>query len=179
VKLLSVAVPDKIGYGLFMEIKIRNVTEHDLADIVRLLRDFAEYENLAEYCEVTEQRLHDAIFGENGFVEGLIALDDATPVAYALFYPNFSSFRGERGLYLEDIYITADYRRLNLGEKMLREIARIARSRGLTRIDFLVLDWNTPAVNFYLKHGAEHNEGENHFKFAGEAFDRLSETQSE
>ena len=158
-----------------MEISIRNVEEQYLGDIVRLLRDFAEYENLSEYCEITEHRLHDAMFGKGGFVEGLISLDGATPVAYALFYPNFSSFRGERGLYLEDIYIAAEYRRLNLGEKMLREIARLARSRGMTRIDFQVLEWNTPAVTFYLKHGAEHNEGENHFKFAGAAFDRLSE----
>ncbi len=168
-------MPDKIRDGLFMQISIRNVSEQNLGDIVRLLRDFAEYENLSEYCEVTEQRLHDAIFGESGFVEGLVALDVATPVAYALFYPNFSSFRGERGLYLEDIYIATEYRRLNLGEKMLREIARIARSRGMTRIDFQVLEWNTPAVTFYLKHGAKHNKGENHFKFTGDAFARLSE----
>lgn len=168
------AVPDKIRDGLFMQISIRIVTEQDLGDIARLLRDFADYENLSEYCDVTEQRLHDAMFGESGFVEGLIALDDETPVAYALFYPNFASFRGERGLYLEDIYIDAEYRRLNLGEKMLREIARIARSRDMTRIDFQVLEWNRPAVKFYLKHGAEHNEGENHFKFADDAFLQLA-----
>ncbi len=168
-------MPDKIRHGLFMQISIRKITERDLSDIVRLLRDFAEYENLSEYCEVTEQRLRDAMFGDDGFVQGLIAHDGPTPVAYALFYPNFSSFRGERGLYLEDIYIDAEYRRLNLGEKMLREIARVARSHGMLRIDFQVLEWNTPAVKFYLKHGAEHNKGENHFKFVGEVFDRLSE----
>ncbi len=157
-----------------MGVSIRKITERDLSDIVRLLRDFAEYENLSEYCEVTEQRLRDAMFGDDGFVQGLIAHDGPTPVAYALFYPNFSSFRGERGLYLEDIYISAGYRGHKLGEKMLSWVARSARSRGYTRIDFLVLDWNASAIGFYLKHGAERNDGERHFKFAGEAFDRLA-----
>ena len=157
-----------------MDISIRNITENDLASVVDLMRDFAEYENLSEYCTVTEQRLQTAMFGPGGFVEGLIAFDEAKPIAYALFYPNFSSFRGERGVYLEDIYIASEYRRHNLGLQMLREIARIAHTRGLTRIDFQVLDWNMPAIEFYLKHGAERNDDESHFKFAGEAFDRLA-----
>ena len=157
-----------------MQISIRKISERDLPDIVQLLRDFAEYEKLSEYCEVTVERLYKAMFASDGFVEGLIALDGSIAIAYALFHPNFSSFRGERGIYLEDIYITAAYRRHNLGERLLREIARIANSRGLTRIDFQVLEWNEPAVKFYLKHGAEHNEGENHFKFVGDSFARLA-----
>ena len=157
-----------------MQISIRNITENDLAAVVRLMREFAEYEDLAEYCEITEDRLHRAMFGPDGFVEGLIALDGDGPVGYALFYPQFSSFRGQLGLYLEDIYVTADYRRLNLGERIMSKIACIAKVRGLERIDFQVLDWNKPAVDFYLKHGAECNEGESHFKFSGEAFDRLA-----
>ena len=158
-----------------MQISIRSFTEDDLADIVRLIRDFAEYEKLSEYCEVTDQHLSEAMFGPDGFVEGLIALDGEAPVAYAIYYPSFSSFRGERGLYLEDIYIVAEYRRLNLGETLLREIAGIARLRGMTRIDFQVLDWNTPARNFYFKHGAECGGDTRHFKFAGDAFVKLAE----
>ena len=157
-----------------MSISIQNITETDLTSVIDLMRGFAEYEKLVEYCTVTEPRLHTAMFGPRAFVEGLIVLDGTKPVAYALYYPNFSSFRGERGLYLEDIYISSEYRRHDLGEKMLRIIARAARERGLERIDFLVLDWNEPAVNFYLKHGAERNGDESHFKFAGDAFDRLA-----
>ena len=119
-----------------MEISIQNITESDLAAVIDLMRDFAEYENLSLYCEITEQQLYAAMFGPEAFVEGLIVTDGARAVAYVLFYPNFSSFRGQRGLHLEDIYILDEYRRLNLGEKMLREIARIAQRRGLTRIDF-------------------------------------------
>ena len=157
-----------------MQVTIRSITEQDLVSVVALMRDFAEFEGFLDYFEASEQSLQAAMFGPQGFVEGLIAFDRDKPVAYALFYPNFASFRGERGLYLEDLYISSEYRRHNLGEKLLREIARVARSRGLVRIDFLVLDWNMPAVKFYLKHGAEHNEGENHFKFAGDAFLRLA-----
>ena len=157
-----------------MQISIRDISEHDLSGVITLMCEFAEYEKLSQYLEITEERLHTAMFGPRAFVEGLIVYDDANPVAYALFYPNFSSFRGERGLYLEDIYISDDYRGHKLGERILSQIARSARSRGLTRIDFLVLDWNTSAIGFYLKHGAERNDDERHFRFAGEAIDRLA-----
>lgn len=157
-----------------MSITIRNINENDLPAVVGLMRSFAEYENLAEYCTVTTERLHRAMFGPEAFVEGLIAFDDENPIAYALFHPNFSSFRGEMGLYLEDIYVLAEYRRHKLGLQILKKIASIAKQRGLERIHFLVLDWNTPAVNFYLKHGAESFDGESHFKFAGDAFTRLA-----
>ena len=90
-------------------------------------------------------------------------------------FPSFASFRGERGLYLEDIYIDAAYRRHNLGHRMLQTISGRAADLGFERIDFMVLDWNEPAVNFYLKHGAEKHDDESHFKFSGEAFRRLAE----
>ena len=157
-----------------MSITIRNINEDDLGSIVDLMRSFAEYEDLAEYCTVTTERLHHAMFSDEGFVEGLIAFDDEMPVAYALFHPNFSSFRGEMGLYLEDIYILTEYRRHQLGLQLLRKIASIAKQRGLERIDFQVLDWNTPAVSFYRKHGAESCTDESHFKFSGDAFARLA-----
>lgn len=157
-----------------MSITIRNITENDLAAVIDLMQSFAEYENLAEYCTITTERLYRAMFSDEAFVEGLIAFDDSIPIAYALFYPNFSSFRGEMGLYLEDIYVLSEYRRHKLGLQLLRRIAAIAKQRGLERIDFQVLDWNESAVSFYLKNGAESYGGESHFKFAGEAFDRLA-----
>lgn len=157
-----------------MSITIRNVNENDLDAVVDLMQSFAEYENLAQFCTVTAERLHRAMFGGEGFVEGLIAFDDDKPVAYTLFHPNFSSFRGEMGLYLEDIYVLAEYRRQQLGLQLLRKIAATAKERGLERIDFQVLDWNDPAINFYLKHGAERYPDESHFKFAGDALALLA-----
>ncbi|MEZ5427057.1 MAG: GNAT family N-acetyltransferase [Pyrinomonadaceae bacterium] len=157
-----------------MNLQIKPTSSRDIPAIIELMREFASYENLSQYLEITGEKLNEALFGRNGFVEGLMAFDGETPVGYALFFPYFSSFRGQRSLYLEDIYITERYRNSGLGEKMLRHIARIARRQGAVRIDFQVLKWNTPAINFYLKHGAVMDEEERHFKFTDQAFERLA-----
>ena len=159
-----------------MDITIKNIEPNDLPLIVEMLREFAIFENLSDYCTVTEERLAAAMFGKDAVVEGLIAFDGKTPAAYSLFYPNFSSFRGERGIHLDDIYIKTDYRKNGVGEAMLKKIAGIASSRGFERIDFNVLEWNAPAIRFYEKHGAVFNAEERHFKFAGKAFERLAAT---
>jgi ribosomal protein S18 acetylase RimI-like enzyme len=157
-----------------MPIMLREIVQNDITTVVRLMRAFAEYENLSEYCTVTEKRLGDVMFGDDAFVEGLIAFDGDVAIGYALFYPGFSTFRGERSLFLEDIYISEEHRRNGLGERMLREIARRAKQRGCERMDFHVLESNAAAINFYLKHGAEKNAGESHFKFASEVFAGLA-----
>jgi GNAT superfamily N-acetyltransferase len=153
---------------------IRSISPADLPNILTLMREFAAYEGLVEYCTADEERLRSAMFGEEAFVEGLIAINDEISVGYALFYPCFASFRAERGLYLEDIYIKPDHRRGGTGLIMLKEIARLATKRGMQRIDFQVLDWNKPAIDFYTKHGAVTNPDETHFKFSGEAFKTLA-----
>jgi len=157
-----------------MSIEIRKMSESDVSGVIALLHEFAEFENLGEFCQVTQEKLLAAMFGEGAFVEGLIAHDGETPVGYALFYPCFASFRGQRGVFLEDIYVMADYRRHSLGLAMLKEIAKTARARGFERIDFQVLNWNTPAIKFYKKHGAVSDADEQHFKFTGSAFDQLT-----
>lgn len=157
-----------------MEIKITRAEKKDIPAIVGLIKEFARFEDLSEFCEVTEEALSGAMFGPEAFVEGLMAFDGERAVGYALFYPCFATFRGQPGFWLEDIFVTADYRAHNLGEKMLREIARTGRARGIKRIDFMVLDWNTPAIGFYEKHGAVRDHEERHFKFTDEAFLRLA-----
>lgn len=157
-----------------MAVSIKQISKDDLDSVVDLMREFAAYENLAEYCSVTAKRLDAAMFAEGAYVEGLIATDGERAVGYALYYPAFSSFRGERGLYLEDIYVNDAYRHQNLGRRLLGSVAKRAVELGFERLDFMVLDWNTPAVNFYLKHGAEKNDDESHFKFSGEAFRGLA-----
>src|SRR5687768_15596303 len=84
-----------------MDIQIRKSTPDEVPAIVRLMRDFAEYENLAEYCEITEERLYNVMFGDEAFVEGLVAFHEDEPVAYAMFYPYFASFRGQCGYFLK------------------------------------------------------------------------------
>ena len=157
-----------------MSTNIRTIEPADLSVILDLMREFAEFEKLSHVLEVTRDRLNAAMFGEAGFVEGLIAEDDGTPVGHALFYPHFASFRGQRSLYLEDIYVKPEYRGQGVGERMIREIARTAASRGYERIDFQVLEWNTPAVEFYEKLGAVRDPDERHYKFTDDAFRTLA-----
>ncbi|HTK38019.1 MAG TPA: GNAT family N-acetyltransferase [Pyrinomonadaceae bacterium] len=157
-----------------MSFTIRKTKLDDIASVIGLLRDFARFEMLEESCEVTEEKLAEAMFGENAFVEGLVAVTSENIVAYAIFYPNFASFRGQKGLFLEDLYIDAEYRGKGIGDAMLNEIARIAKSRNFVRIDFQVLDWNTPAIKFYEKHGAVRDDDERHYKFTDEAFQTLA-----
>ena len=157
-----------------MEISIRNIETQDIDAVIELMREFAKYENLSDYCTITSERLHRAMFTDRGNVEGLIAFDADRPIGYALFYRCFSSFRGQQGMYLEDIYVNAGYRGHSVGKDLLRSLARIAKTRGFERIDFMVLDWNTTAIDFYFRHGAVRNEEERHFKFDGEAFEKLS-----
>jgi len=156
-----------------MNLSIRPIQVEDLDNIVSLMREFAAYENLSEYCEVTVERLSAAMFGEVSSVEGLIASDGETPIGYALYYPNFASFRGQRGLYLEDLYIADDFRGKAIGESLIKEMARIAASRGFERIDFMVLDWNESATRFYQQLGAIRDDTERHFKFTDDAFKKL------
>lgn len=157
----------------FMEIQIRKAKPEDVAAIIEMMRQFAEFENFAQYLEITEDRLSAAMFGDVAFVEGLLAFEGLKPLAYALFYPHFATFRGQRGYYLEDLFIVEAGRRKGIGEAMLREIARLGMARGFERIDFQVLDWNAPAIRFYEKLGAERDEEERHFRFTDEAFEAL------
>ncbi|MGE3465777.1 MAG: N-acetyltransferase family protein [Pyrinomonadaceae bacterium] len=158
-----------------MDYQIRQIGPDDLEVVVALIREFAEHEDLSDYCEVTVGRLDAAMFGENAMVEGLIVFAGGTPVGYALFVPTFSSFRGQRALYLDDLYVNEGHRGKGIGRTLLKKIASIAADRGFERIDFLVLDDNERAKAFYRSLGAVCNPRDRHFKFTDEAFRRLSE----
>lgn len=159
-----------------MSLLIRKMEPGDIAGVLELLREFAEYEKLSEYCTATAERFHVALFGDAPVAQGLVAHSGDVLAGYALFYPNFSSFRGECGMYLEDIYLKPEFQGGGNGKAMLQEVARIAAVRGFERIDFQVLDWNASAIGFYKKLGAVSNDDETHFKFSGEAFVALTGT---
>lgn len=152
---------------------IREAIESDVPTILRLLSDFAAFENLSEYLTIGEADLYNAMFGEASFVEGLVCEVEGETAGFAIFYPRFSSFRGQTGYYLEDIYIDESYRGRGLGEKLLQAIARKGNSRGFKRIDFQVLEWNFAAIEFYKSLGAVLDDQDKHFKFTDVAFERL------
>jgi ribosomal protein S18 acetylase RimI-like enzyme len=154
--------------------EIREVRPIDVEAVTDLMRDFAAYEKLSDYFEATPENLAAVMFGERAFVNGLVAEDNGEVIAYALFYPNYATFRGQRGMYLEDIYISPSHQGRGIGEAMIRRIARVAKEQGCERIDFQVLEWNQPAIGFYQKLGANRDETERHFKFTDAAFEGLA-----
>lgn len=157
-----------------MSIRIEKAAPENIPQILALLYEFAEYEKLLDSFEVTEERLKIAFFGDGKVAEAIIVFDGETAIGYAIFFPYFATFRGQRGIYLEDIYLTTAARGKGVGEMMLKYIAKSAKQCGFERIDFQVLEWNAPAIGFYERLGAQRNDEERHFKFAGEAFENLA-----
>jgi GNAT superfamily N-acetyltransferase len=118
--------------------------------------------------------LGEAIFGKQNFVRALVAMDGNRYAGYALFFPVFKSFRGERSIFLEDLYVTPDVRGNGLGSVMLREVAVYARKHGFVRLDWQALKWNEAAINFYKNLGAETDDENFDFRLRGAAFQKLS-----
>jgi len=156
------------------QLTVREAKSADVAAIALLIREFAEYEKLAQWCEVTEADLHEAIFGKQSFVQALVAMDGNRYVGYALFFPIFKSFCGERSIFLEDLYVTPDLRGNGLGFVMLREVAVYAKKQGFVRLDWQALKWNKAAINFYKNLGAETDDENLDFRLRGAAFEELS-----
>jgi GNAT superfamily N-acetyltransferase len=135
-------------------ISITPATPADVPAILAFIRELAEYEKLLDRVTATEQLLHETLFGPRPYAEVLIARLDANPVGYALFFHNYSTFLALPGVYLEDVYVRPAFRGRGVGKALLREVARFARQRNCGRIEWSVLDWNQPSIDFYLSLGA-------------------------
>lgn len=133
---------------------IRPAAPADVSTILRFIRELAAYEREPDAVEATEASLALALFGEHPAAEAVIAEDRGEPVGFALFFHNFSTWTGKRGLYLEDLYVTPQARGQGAGRALLAHLAGIALARGCGRFEWSVLDWNTPAIDFYRKIGA-------------------------
>lgn len=153
---------------------VRTARAGDIAAIVVLIREFAEFEKLSAWCEVTEADLREAIFGEKSFAQALVAMAENRCVGYALFFPAFKSFRGERSIFLEDLYVTPDLRGRGLGLRMLTEVAKFAKGQGFARLDWQALKWNEPAIEFYRNLGAESHDENFDFNLRGAWFEKLA-----
>jgi GNAT superfamily N-acetyltransferase len=133
---------------------IRPARREDLPVVHALIRALADFEKLSHLCVATESDLDRALFGTRPAAEVLIAWKDDVPAGFALFYHNFSTFLGRRGLWLEDLFVQPSHRREGCGLALLQTLARIAHDRGCGRFEWSVLDWNTPAIGFYQALGA-------------------------
>ena len=126
----------------------------DEALLLGLIRELADYERLAHEVEASISDLESALFGKAAVAEAVIAEWDGDPVGFALFFRNFSTFVGRPGLYLEDLYVRESHRGRGIGKALLLHLAGIARDRGYGRMEWSVLDWNQPAIDFYRSLGA-------------------------
>lgn len=133
---------------------VRDAERTDAALILALVRELAEYERLAHAVSATEADIARTLFGEARFARALIAEWQGTPVGVAIYFFNYSTFLGRPGLYLEDLFVRPAHRKRGAGRRLLAELARRAQAAGCGRMEWAVLDWNQPAIDFYRALGA-------------------------
>lgn len=136
------------------EFSIRPAVKEDLAAVHTMIRQLAAYENLAHLCVASEADLREALSGPHPAAEVLIAWKGVDPAGFALFYHNYSTFLGRRGLWLEDLFVQPAYRRQGCARALLRALAELAVERQCGRFEWSVLDWNAEAIDFYRALGA-------------------------
>lgn len=135
-------------------IKIRFADESDIPVILKLIKELSVYEKLSHEFKNTQELANKYLFGEKRFAEVLIAEYENKPVGFALFFNNYSTFVGKPGIYLEDLFVQPEMRGKGIGKKLLLEIVKLAKERNYGRVEWSVLNWNTPAIYFYKKLGA-------------------------
>jgi GNAT superfamily N-acetyltransferase len=133
---------------------IRPACESDVRDLMRMIRELAQFETLEHELEATETSLRDWLFGGHPAAAALIATVDGMRAGYAVYFHTFSSFAGRPGIFLEDVYVRPPYRRRGLGSALLKAVARIGVERGCGRFEWIALRWNETALKFYQNLGA-------------------------
>lgn len=136
------------------QISLRLATEQDIPTILRFINGLAEYEKLADQVVATEQKLRETLFGEKRYAEVIIAEYQQQQAGFALFFHNYSTFLAKPGIYLEDLFVLPEFRGKGLGKQLLSYLAQLAVERNCGRLEWSVLDWNQPAIDFYQAQGA-------------------------
>jgi GNAT superfamily N-acetyltransferase len=149
-------------------VQIRPATPADVPLILSLVRELAHYERAADQVLGTEAQLHDGLFGEDHVAETVIAEVDGQAAGFALFFPTFSTWLCRPGLWLEDLYVSPTHRRGGVGQALLVHLAKLAVARGYGRVEWSVLDWNKPAIDFYVSLGAAPLDDWTVFRLAGQ-----------
>ena len=160
------------------DFKIRAARLADVPIILELIRDLATYERAPNEVTATEEQLVAVLFGEKPVAEVLLAFEGKSPVGFAVFFHNFSTWLGRPGLYLEDLFVKPEARGKGYGHALLVELARIARDRGCGRMEWAVLDWNDPAIQFYRKLGAKPMEEWTVFRLTRDGIAELATSES-
>ena len=138
-----------------LDFQIRPARVNDVPIILQLIRDLATYERAPDEVVANEEQLIGVLFGERPVAEVLLAFEEESPVGFAVYFYNFSTWLGRPGLYLEDLFVRPENRGKGYGRALLVELAKIARDRGCGRMEWAVLNWNEPAIKFYHALGAQ------------------------
>jgi GNAT superfamily N-acetyltransferase len=154
---------------------IRPAQPADVPLIRRLIRGLAEYERMLHHFSATESDLHAALFGPHPAPHALLAEHDEAPIGLALFYYTFNTFKARRGIFLEDLFVEPDHRGQGIGLALMRALAQRAAAEGCTRIEWRVLNWNQPSIDFYQRIGAEQITDWQTRQLGGEALLALAE----
>ena len=153
---------------------IRAATPEDIPAVFDLVRKLAEYERLTHIVSATPHDFHQALFGARPAAEALLAFLDRRAVGLALYFSNFSTFLGRSWLYLEDIFVEPEHRGQGIGKAFFRRLAQIGVERGCGRIEWNVLTWNQPSIEFYERLGAERLEEWRTYRLAGDALQKAA-----
>jgi GNAT superfamily N-acetyltransferase len=157
------------------DIRIVPATERDVPTILSLIKSLAEYERLEDEVEATEDDIRDSLFGEWPGAEVVLAYVGSELAGFALFFHNYSTFLGRRGLYLEDLFVLPAFRSKGVGRRLLSHLARIAVERKCGRMEWWVLDWNETAIRFYQSIGAVPMDDWTVYRLRGDALARLAD----
>jgi len=155
-------------------IRVRSAIEQDAAVVLQMIRDLAEYERLSHAVVATEDRIRATLFGASPAADVLLAYRGAECVGFAVFFQTFSTFLAQSAVYLEDIFVKPNARGQGAGLALLSRVAAIAKERGCGRLEWEVLDWNQPSIEFYRNLGAAPVEGCTKYRLSGAALDRLA-----
>jgi GNAT superfamily N-acetyltransferase len=159
------------------ECTIRSAEIDDVPIILQLIRDLATYERAPDEVKATEEQLREVLFGKRPAAEVRLAFENETPVGFAIFFHNFSTWLGRPGLYLEDLFVKPEYRGKGYGRALLVDLAKIARERSCGRMEWAVLDWNEPAIRFYRALGAKPLDEWTVFRLTRDRIERLADAQ--
>ena len=154
---------------------VRRVRPDDVPTVLRLVRELAAYEKAEHEALMTEEQLRTALFGEAPALFGHVALTGEEEVGgFALWFLNFSTWRGTHGIHLEDLFVSPEHRGTGLGRELLRTLAQECVDRGFSRLEWSVLDWNTPSIEFYRAAGALPMDEWTVFRLTGDALPRFA-----
>lgn len=153
---------------------IRPASADDCPLILGFIKELAEYEKLSHEVVATAARLEETLFGADPAAEVLIAEWDGAAAGFALFFANYSTFLAQPGIYLEDLYVSPAFRGRGIGKALLAHLANVVSDRGWGRLDWSVLDWNAPAIEFYLSIGALPLDDWTQFRLHGQALDKVA-----